>query len=214
MKQMSENTIQGFIQELASDASTPGGGGASGMVAACGMALGNMVLSLTTGKKKYAAYQEEIDGLIADANTLTEQLLSGMDADAEAFIPLTRAYKMPKDTPQQLEERNRVLEEALVGASEAPLHMMSNIMEAMHLIHRIAEIGSRMAISDAGVGIQCCMAAMKGASLNVFINTNLMKNKDVAADMNRRADALLQEADLVGNRTYELVLAAVRPKED
>ena len=78
------------------------------------------------------------------------------------------------------------------------------------MIHRIAEIGSRMAISDAGVGIQCCMAAMHGASLNVFINTKSMKNREVAEDMNRRADALIKEAELVGNRTYELVLQAVR----
>ena len=87
-------------------------------------------------------------------------------------------------------------------------------MEAMRLIERIAEIGSRLAISDAGVGIQCCMAAMHGASLNVFINTKLMKNREVAVDMNAKADALIAEADAVGKRTYELVLQAVRPTED
>ena len=211
---MAEAQIWEFIQELSSDAPIPGGGGASGLVAACGMSLGNMVMSLTTGKKKYADYQAEIDTIIEKSNNLTDKLLRGMDADAAAFIPLTMAYKMPKDTPEQVEERERVMEAALVTASEAPLHMMSDIMEAMHLIHRIAEIGSRLAISDAGVGIQCCMAAMKGASLNVFINTKLMKNREVAEDMNRRADALLTEADLVGNRTYELVLQAVRPTED
>jgi formiminotetrahydrofolate cyclodeaminase len=207
---MSEAPIWQFINELSSDAPIPGGGGASGLVAACGMALGNMVLSLTTGKKKFEQYQDEIDDLIEKGNNLTEALLRGMDADAAAFIPLTMAYRMPKDTEEEQAKRDAVMEEALVTASEAPLHMMANIMEAMHLIHRIAEIGSRMAISDAGVGIQCCMAAMHGASLNVFINTKSMKNREVAEDMNRRADALIKEAELVGNRTYELVLQAVR----
>ncbi|MBE5908051.1 MAG: cyclodeaminase/cyclohydrolase family protein [Lachnospiraceae bacterium] len=207
---MAESTIYQFINELSSDAPIPGGGGASGLVAACGMALGNMVLSLTTGKKKFEQYQDEIDELIEKGNNLTEALLRGMDADAAAFIPLTMAYRMPKDTEEEQAKRDAVMEEALVTASEAPLHMMANIMEAMHLIHRIAEIGSRMAISDAGVGIQCCMAAMHGASLNVFINTKSMKNREVAEDMNRRADALIKEAELVGNRTYELVLQAVR----
>ena len=207
---MAESTIYQFINELSSDAPIPGGGGASGLVAACGMALGNMVLSLTTGKKKFEQYQDEIDDLIEKGNNLTEALLRGMDADAAAFIPLTMAYRMPKDTEEEQAKRDAVMEEALVTASEAPLHMMANIMEAMHLIHRIAEIGSRMAISDAGVGIQCCMAAMHGASLNVFINTKSMKNREVAEDMNRRADALIKEAELVGNRTYELVLQAVR----
>lgn len=207
---MAESTIYQFITELSSDAPIPGGGGASGLVAACGMALGNMVLSLTTGKKKFEQYQDEIDDLIEKGNNLTDALLRGMDADAAAFIPLTMAYRMPKDTEEEQAKRDAVMEEALVTASEAPLHMMANIMEAMHLIHRIAEIGSRMAISDAGVGIQCCMAAMHGASLNVFINTKSMKNREVAEDMNRRADALIKEAELVGNRTYELVLQAVR----
>ncbi len=207
---MAESSIYQFINELSSDAPIPGGGGASGLVAACGMALGNMVLSLTTGKKKFEQYQDEIDDLIEKGNNLTDALLRGMDADAAAFIPLTMAYRMPKDTEEEQAKRDAVMEEALVTASEAPLHMMANIMEAMHLIHRIAEIGSRMAISDAGVGIQCCMAAMHGASLNVFINTKSMKNREVAEDMNRRADALIKEAELVGNRTYELVLQAVR----
>ncbi|MBP5266646.1 MAG: cyclodeaminase/cyclohydrolase family protein [Lachnospiraceae bacterium] len=211
---MSEAPIWQFINELSSEAPIPGGGGASGLVAACGMALGNMVLSLTTGKKKFEQYQEEIDSLIEKGNNLTDALLRGMDADAAAFIPLTMAYRLPKETEEEQAHRDEVMEEALVGASEAPLHMMANIMEAMHLIHRIAEIGSRMAISDAGVGIQCCMAAMHGASLNVFINTKAMKNREVAEDMNRRADALIKEAELVGNRTYELVLEAVRPKEE
>ena len=210
MSMMSEAPIWQFINELSSDAPIPGGGGASGLVAACGMALGNMVLSLTTGKKKFEQYQDEIDDLIEKGNNLTDALLRGMDADAAAFIPLTMAYSMPKDTEEEQAKRDAVMEEALVTASEAPLHMMANIMEAMHLIHRIAEIGSRMAISDAGVGIQCCMAAMHGASLNVFINTKSMKNREVAEDMNRRADALIKEAELVGNRTYELVLQAVR----
>ncbi len=155
---MAESTIYQFINELSSDAPIPGGGGASGLVAACGMALGNMVLSLTTGKKKFEQYQDEIDDLIEKGNNLTDALLRGMDADAAAFIPLTMAYRMPKDTEEEQAKRDAVMEEALVTASEAPLHMMANIMEAMHLIHRIAEIGSRMAISDAGVGIQCCMA--------------------------------------------------------
>ncbi|SFT31978.1 Formiminotetrahydrofolate cyclodeaminase [Lachnospiraceae bacterium XBD2001] len=210
MSMMSEAPIWQFINELSSDAPIPGGGGASGLVAACGMALGNMVLSLTTGKKKFEQYQDEIDDLIEKGNNLTDALLRGMDADAAAFIPLTMAYRMPKETEEEQAKRDAVMEEALVTASEAPLHMMANIMEAMHLIHRIAEIGSRMAISDAGVGIQCCMAAMHGASLNVFINTKSMKNREVAEDMNRRADALIKEAELVGNRTYELVLQAVR----
>ena len=99
---MAESTIYQFINELSSDAPIPGGGGASGLVAACGMALGNMVLSLTTGKKKFEQYQDEIDELIEKGNNLTDALLRGMDADAAAFIPLTMAYRMPKETEEEV----------------------------------------------------------------------------------------------------------------
>ena len=97
-----------------------------------------------------------------------------MDKDAESFKPLAAAYGLPKDTEEQIKEREAIMAKALVTASEAPLSMMELILEAMKLIDRISVIGSRIAISDAGVGITMCEAAMKGASLNVFINTKLL----------------------------------------
>ena len=176
--------MKDFLNVLASKEPVPGGGGACGYVAAVGMALGNMVLSLTTGKKKYAEYQEEIEELIVKAGDITNRLYECMDKDAKAFKPLSEAYGLPKDTEEQIKEREAIMAKALVTASEAPLSMMELILEAMKLIDRISVIGSRIAISDAGVGITMCEAAMNGASLNVFINTKLMKNIDVAEDMN------------------------------
>ena len=121
-----------------------------------------MVLALTSGKKKYAEYQEEIEELIVKATDLTKKLAECMDKDAESFKPLAAAYGLPKDTEEQLEHRNKVMENALLIASEAPLSMMELIVEAIKLIDRISVIGSRLAISDAGVGVQ-----MSKASLNV-----------------------------------------------
>ena len=183
--------MKDFLNVLASKEPVPGGGGACGYVAAVGMALGNMVLSLTTGKKKYAEYQEEIEELIVKAGDITNRLYECMDKDAKAFKPLSEAYGLPKDTEEQLEHRNKVMENALLIASEAPLSMMELIVEAIKLIDRISVIGSRLAISDAGVGVQMCKAALNGASLNVYINTKLMKNIDVAEDMNTKADELV-----------------------
>ena len=162
-------------------------------MAAVGMALGNMVLSLTTGKKKYAEYQEEIEELIVKAGDITNRLYECMDKDAKAFKPLSEAYGLPKDTEEQLEHRNKVMENALLIASEAPLSMMELIVEAIKLIDRISVIGSRLAISDAGVGVQMCKAALNGASLNVYINTKLMKDKERAEDLNARANTLIAE---------------------
>lgn len=203
--------MKDFLNVLASKEPVPGGGGACGYVAAVGMALGNMVLSLTTGKKKYAEYQEEIEELIVKAGDITNRLYECMDKDAKAFKPLLEAYGLPKDTEEQLEHRNKVMENALLIASEAPLSMMELIVEAIKLIDRISVIGSRLAISDAGVGVQMCKAALNGASLNVYINTKLMKNIDVAEDMNTKADELVITGNELADKVYDRVMDCVHP---
>ena len=208
---MTDMTMDNFLAVLSSSEPVPGGGGACGYVAAVGMSLGNMVLALTTGKKKYAEYQEEIEELIVKATDLTKRLAECMDKDAESFKPLAAAYGLPKDTEEQLEHRNKVMENALLIASEAPLSMMELIVEAIKLIDRISVIGSRLAISDAGVGITMCEAAMKGASLNVFINTKLMKNIDVAEDMNTKADELVITGNELADKIYDRVMDCVHP---
>ena len=198
--------MKDFLNVLASKEPVPGGGGACGYVAAVGMALGNMVLSLTTGKKKYAEYQEEIEELIVKAGNITNRLYECMDKDAKAFKPLSEAYGLPKDTEEQLEHRNKVMENALLIASEAPLSMMELIVEAIKLIDRISVIGSRIAISDAGVGVQMCKAALNGASLNVYINTKAMKNREKAEELNTKARELIKNGTKKADEIYEKVL--------
>ena len=207
---MSESTIDLFIKELSSDAPVPGGGGASGLVAAVGMSLGNMVMALTTGKKKYAEYQEEIEGIIDNATDITRKLLDAMDKDAVAFEPLSKAYGLPKNTDEEIEYRSKVLEEALVVASEAPLKLMEQIVDAIRVTKRVAEIGSKLAISDAGVAAQCLKASLNGASLNVFINTKMMKNRDKADEFDGKADELIRIGNEMADEIYELVLSDVR----
>lgn len=207
---MKEQKIEDFLQELSSDAPTPGGGGAAGLVAAVGTALSDMVLSLTTGKKKYAQYQGEIEDLQKKADELQESLLDAMDKDAEAFEPLAKAYGLPKETFEEVDYRNKVMEEALFDAAKAPLDMMNVILEAMKMTERVAEIGSALAISDAGVAIQLCGAALNSASLNVYINTKLMKDRITAARFEGEADAMLLEGAHILARTYQNVLKKIR----
>lgn len=207
---MTDMNMNEFLNVLSSKEPVPGGGGACGYVAAVGMSLGNMVLALTTGKKKYAEYQDEIEKLIVRANDLTKELAECMDKDAKAFKPLSEVYGLPKDTDEQLKHREDVMERALIAASEAPLSMMEVIVEAIGLIDRISVIGSRLAISDAGVGVQMCKAALNGASLNVYINTKLMKDTDVADDMNTRADELIIRGNQMADEVYDRVMDCVR----
>lgn len=207
---MTEQKMDEFLQVLSSSAPVPGGGGASAYVAAIGMALGAMVANLTTGKKKYAEYQQEIEETIDKADILVKELAVFMDKDAESFEPLSKAYGLPKDTPQQIEERAVIMENALVKASEAPLELMEKIIEAEEVLDRLSIIGSNLAISDAGVGIQMAKAALNGASLNVFINTKLMKNRETAEMMNQKADELLYKGNEIADKVFAVVMGKIR----
>lgn len=182
-----------FVEVLASKAPVPGGGGASALVGAIGMALGNMVGSLTVGKKKYADVEEDIIALKARADKLQEELLILVEKDAECFEPLSKAYGMPKSTPEEIAEKERVMEIVLKDACEVPLEIMKKCCEAVEVIEEFAAKGSVLAISDAGVAASFAGAALKGASLNVFINTKSMKNRELAEEYNAQANSMIKE---------------------
>lgn len=207
MKRSEMNTEE-FLEQLASSAPVPGGGGASALVGAIGVALGNMVGSLTIGKKKYAAVQTEILELKKKSDTLQNQLFDMVAKDAEVFAPLAKAYGMPSGMEDEKKEKALVMEEALRGASAVPLEIMKLCMEALSVITRFSEIGSILAISDAGVAAACCRAALNGASLNIFINTKLMQNRSLADSLNQKAETMLRK----GNAEADEVFAVVRKK--
>lgn len=188
-----DHSCAAFTEALASKAPVPGGGGASSLVAAIGIALGSMVGSLTLGKKKYADVQNDIEVLMGEAEELRKAFLNLVGRDAEVFEPLSRAYALPKDTEEQLAERDRVMEEALADACLVPLEIMEKCCRAIEVIAGFAQKGSAIAISDAGVAAACCRGALEGASLNVFINTKAMKNRETAESFNERADAMLDK---------------------
>ena len=192
MDMMNESCSR-FLAELASKAPTPGGGGTAALVGAAGVALGNMVGCLTVGKKKYAAVEADILTLNERAGALRAELEALVQADAEAFAPLAAAYRLPKETPEQAAHKAAVLESALDAAAAVPLQIMEKCAEGIALAGQYAAKGSVLAVSDAGCAAALCKAALQAASLNVFINTKLMTNREHAAALNARADALLNE---------------------
>ena len=192
-----------FVTVLASDAPAPGGGGAAALVGAIGTALGNMVGSLTVGKKKYAAVEAEIIALKAKCDDLQKQLLDQVEADEVNFLPLAKAYGIPKDDPN----RDKVMEEATIIACSTPMHIMELCCEAIDCIAVFAAKGSRLAVSDAGCGAVCCKAALQAASLNVFINTKSLKNRETAEAMNAKANEMLTKYCAIADEIFTTVKA-------
>lgn len=194
-----------FITALKGSAPVPGGGGASALVGAIGMSLGNMVGSLTAGKKKYADVQDKIIVLMEKAETVIDELVQLIDKDAEAFEPLSKAYGLPKG-----EERDIIMEDALRRASEVPLIIMEKCCEAIELTEGFARYGSKIALSDAGVAAACAKAALTGAALNIYINAKSMKNRDYADEINAKADKMIEEYGSRADKVYEEVAEKVR----
>lgn len=203
-------SCEAFLEDLAGSAPAPGGGGAAALVGAVGAALGNMVGSLTVGKKKYAAVEADILVLNRRAAALRKQLEGLVQADADAFTPLAAAYKLPKETPEQQAHKAAVLEAALEGACAVPLEIMSACCEGIALAAEYAEKGSVMAISDAGCAALFCKAALQAAGLNVSINTRLMADKAHAAALNAQADAMLAEFVPQADQIYEKLTHSLR----
>lgn len=207
---MLEKKTTEFLEVLSSSSPVPGGGGASAAVGAFASALGMMVANLTVGKKKYADVEEEIKEIRDQLKEQLDSLIKLTDKDAEAFEPLSKAYGLPKETEEQKAEKERVMEEALYEASVVPVEIMETIFKVMSLLEPLGEKGSRIAVSDVGVGILFAQAALEGASLNVFINTRLMKDRERAEELNKYAEKLIQKGRERQQRIYQSVLGKIK----
>ena len=198
---MTMESCRKFVEVLASEAPAPGGGGAAALVGAIGTALGNMVGSLTVGKKKYAAVEAEIIELKAKCDALQKELLDQVEADEINFVPLAKAYGIPKDDPN----RAQILEEATLVACSTPMKIMELCCQAIEYIAVFAEKGSRLAVSDAGCAAVCVKAGLQAASLNVFINTKTLKNREVADEMNAKALGMLDKYCAMADEIFNTV---------
>ena len=205
-----ENSCKDFIDVLASSAPIPGGGGASALVGAIGVALGNMVGSLTVGKKCYVDVEEDIIRCKKEADEITKRLLELVAKDAEVFEPLSKAYSLPKSTPEELAKKEEVMAVVLKDACEVPLEIMKTCARGLDLMKEFAEKGSRIALSDAGVGATLLKSALQGASLNIYINTKSMKDRVLAQQLNDETDSLRKTYEKKADEIFENVCNEIR----
>ena len=164
----------------------PGGGSVAALTGALGAALGNMVASLTVGKKKYAAVEEEMEEMIVEIRNIQKNLLELVEKDIETFEPLSKLYGVHPETPKEKREHLAAMEKALYEACMVPMDIIRECGRAIELSQEFATKGNRIAVSDAASSAVLCKAAMQAASLNVYINTNMMKNKGNAEKLNNR----------------------------
>ena len=202
--------IQEFLDVLSSKEPVPGGGGASALAGALGNALGQMVSNLTIGKKKYALVEEEIKELAERMKGIQGQFTQLADQDAKVFAPLAKCYSLPSDTEEEKAYKAEVMEARLLDASLVPMEIREKAAEMLEIMDILADKGSRMAVSDVGVGVQFIRTALLGAVMNVYINTKSMKNRGKAEEMNEKAERLIREGTEAADRIYQKVLGQLR----
>ena len=203
-------TIQEFLDVLSSKEPVPGGGGASALAGALGNALGQMVANLTIGKKKYALVEDEIKELAERMKGIQGQFTQLADQDAKVFAPLAKCYSLPSGTEKEKAYKAEVMEARLLDASLVPMEIMEKAAEMLEIMDILADKGSRMAVSDVGVGVQFIRTALLGAVMNVYINTKSMKNREKAEEMNEKAERLIREGTEAADRIYQKVLGQLR----
>lgn len=205
-----ELKVSEFLSTLSSKQPVPGGGGASALAGALGNGLGQMVANLTIGKKRYADVEEEIKGLLAHMERLQRDFVVLADRDEEVFAPLAAAYGLPSGTEEEKANKAKVMEARLLDATYVPLEIMEKAVEMLGVLDVLAVKGSRMAISDVGVGVQFVRTALLGAVMNVYINTKSMKDREKAEELNREAEELVRIGTALADRIYGVVLDGLK----
>jgi len=203
---MVEKSCKDFVDVLASKSPVPGGGGAAALGGAIGMALSNMVGNLTVGKKKYADVEDEVKDLLAQGVNVINELNVLVDKDAEVFEPLSKAYGLPRSTPEEIKFKEETLENCCKVACGVPMEIMQKCYEAIQIHEKMGKIGTLIAISDIGCGVALLKGALISAQLNVIININSIKDQDFVTKTRQEMEMLLENGSKIADDTLQAVL--------
>ena len=202
---MLDKSCKEFTEVLASSAPVPGGGGAAAFGGSIGMALANMVGSLTVGKKKYAEVEGEVKELLEKGYKVIADMQNLVAKDAEVFEPLSKAYGIPKDDPTRAE----IMEKCAIAACGVPLEILRTAYEGIKLTNRMAQIGSLLVISDAGCGVVFLKAALESAMLNVMINLGIIKDQDFVNNAREEMNRLTADGRKIADETLAIVIGKI-----
>lgn len=200
-----EQSIQVFLDQLASNSSTPGGGGAAAIMGAMGAALVSMVCNLTIGKEKYKAVEDDLKAVLENSEKLRARLTDMIQADVEVFDRVMAAYGMPKATDEEKAARSTEIQAALKAATDVPLECAKASAEVVRLSRSVAEKGNLNVISDAGVAVVAGFAALKAAALNVKINIGGINDAEFVASRRKQLFEVLDGCGWNTDEIYQIV---------
>jgi formiminotetrahydrofolate cyclodeaminase len=196
-----------FLDELASDAPVPGGGSTAALTGALAAALVSMVGNLTVGKRRYASVEEDVKALLGRSESLRRRLADLLESDTQVYGSLSKAYKLPRNTEEQKAARTAAIQAALKEAEFVPMQIAEACVEVLDLCAPMAEKGSRLAVSDAGVAALLAEGGLRSAALNVLINLNSIRDEEFVRREQAKLDGLLAGKGQLKEQVYELVVS-------
>ncbi len=205
MTDIKDKSIQLFLEELASQNATPGGGSAAAVMGATAAALTSMVCNLTIGKPKYSAVESDMKALLVKSEALREKFTAMIKADVEGFNQVMQAYGLPKDNEQDKVLRTSAIQKALKEATVVPLACAKASAEVILLSQEAALKGNSNVVTDAGVSVVSAHAALKSSALNVYINIGSINDKVYGAEKLAELEQVLVKAEVSVEDIYESV---------
>lgn len=198
--------IKNFMEMLSSKAATPGGGSVAALTGAMGAALLSMVGNLTVGKEQYKEVEDDIKDLLKKSESLRATLQELMEKDVEVFNQFMAIMKLPRTNEEEKKNRNKKMQSALIEAARVPLEVARKSKEVIDICLKIADKGTKNAISDVGVGVLLSEAAFHSAIINVKINLNMIKDENTKKELSQEIENLNNMVKGEKEKVLEIVL--------
>ncbi len=205
MSEIKDHSIQQFLDDLASQSATPGGGSAAAVMGAQAAALISMVCNLTIGKPKFAEVEADMQALLAQSEALRKQLTAMIQADVDVFNRLMVTYGLPKETDADKIARSAAIQLVLKDATDVPLDCARACAKAITLSQLAAEKGNPNVISDAGAAVMAAYGGLKTAALNVYINAGSLKDREFAETKLAELATIMQNAETTTEAIYQAI---------
>lgn len=198
-------TVSGFADETAAESMAPGGGSISAYVGTLGVALGTMVANLSAHKAGWDDRWEFYSKWAEKGQAYKEELLFLVDEDTNSFNKIMDAFRLPKESPEEVQTRKAAIEDATKYATEIPYRVMETARNSMEVMQAMLTDGLQTSLSDSAVGVLCARTAVLGAYFNVRINAKDIKDRQWAEDMLAKAKDIYQQALKIEQETIALV---------
>lgn len=203
---LSNVSVSNFIKQLASEAPTPGGGGASALAGALSAALSSMMANLTLGKEKYKNVEQKMSLWQGELAVAQSEFLKLIDDDAAAYNAIIKCYAMPKKTKEEKILRKEKLAKAAQTAALIPLKICENAVKVLKITENVASFGNPMLLTDAGCAAILGMATLECGKLNVKINLPLTHNDEFITSCENK----LQQYEKKATSSKEIILKIVQ----